>query len=545
MESDTESKMKLLKKYLKLHKNLSIQGSTEWYDDRKYVIGGSEMAAITGCGKFSTIHSLIAQKIGLSSFNGNTATRWGSLFENITEMTFNILFLKDKKIYSLGSVPHKTVPNHRYSPDGLCLLELGGLQYIILLEFKSPLNSVPEKKIPTHYLPQIKSGMSTINIVDFGVFVSNMYRKCTLDQLNFNTNYDTVFHKSDKNKRLTFDSTIAHGIILFSIPKQKVNEFLAFYLAKLNELASYPEFDDLDDCNQESNVNVEDPKEPVKECDFNQKSLFQKIDNIIESMYRGLHHSITKNASSMHRMFKNDLLDSGLDSELDSGLDIGMDIGMDDANAGSTIDDKNMCILRRIYNTIRRVHNTAYKELKIADIDANALTSQLMDLGSISNDDFEGFLEMIKPETGDSFIDVKYVKPNINADMLHNVNANKSRHIYISERLNSAINTKFTRYNFIKTIKNYIMRCGQDKIPIAVLPWKLFRSSVVYIDKEPGYVSNYSEKINETVETIKKLNDLPENEKLCSFQELFPDSHLAQNGRYTPSYVGDSLKNLL
>lgn len=238
-------KRQILEKFIKEHSHLSEQGSKEWLEERQFVIGGSEIATVIGKNRFSTIQDLVSRKIGISHFSGNTATRWGSLFEDMTQLIFQILLLKNDTVYTTGSVPHKEITSHRYSPDGICLMEILNVLKIVLLEFKAPLSSIPEGKIPIYYLPQIKAGLCTLDITENAVFMNNMFRKCSLAQLDFGPSYDSLFHK-DKNKKINLTQALACGIIVFYIPGQKIDSFLSNLLDEKKEL-EMPNSDDEDD----------------------------------------------------------------------------------------------------------------------------------------------------------------------------------------------------------------------------------------------------------------------------------------------------------
>ena len=142
--------------------NLAPQGSDEWLALREDNIGGSEMATITGDNGFTTIDKLVAQKIGLYKFNGNIMTRWGNLFEPITQMLMEKIFDIDQ-IQETGSL-EGAVKNQRYSPDGLAVVKMMCGEFIedeyieteeyctILFEYKSPYYSIPCGYIPKYYI---------------------------------------------------------------------------------------------------------------------------------------------------------------------------------------------------------------------------------------------------------------------------------------------------------------------------------------------------------------------------------------------------------
>ncbi len=46
----------------------------------------------------------------------------------------------------------------------------------------------------------------------------------------------------------------------------------------------------------------------------------------------------------------------------------------------------------------------------------------------------------------------------------------------------------------------------KNKDCIAYLPWKLFKSDIIKVDKEPNYLNQYKEKIENTIKIIEKIN---------------------------------------
>lgn len=429
-----QDKLLLLLSFIEQHKNLAIQGSAEWHTTRQLVIGGSEIATLIGKNRFSTIQSLICQKIGVIKFDGNAATRWGSLFEENTENVFNVLFIPDEKIYSLGSVPHSKIVNHRYSPDGLCVMKINNEYKIVLLEIKSPLNSIPEKSVPSYYMPQVKAGLCTLTPTDHGVFINNMYRKCALNKLNTSLDYDKCFH-NDTKKKLNLDYVLSYGIILFSI--ENLDDFYT-YFNKINE-------DDYDSDELEYNDTEE----------------------------------------------KKQFLSNYTDSESD--------------------DDEEEFVIKNILDKIK--HQIEKK-------------GDLIDLGTASHKEFTDFLELVKPPNDKSFIKVQYIKPTIIKDAILN-----SSNIFISPEISPDL-TQLKKYNYLKTIENFKRKCYKNGAsPIAVLPWKLLKSSIIAVNKEPDYLDTHADKINETINIIKNIISKTEieEERMELFAELYPDSDIVRD----------------
>jgi hypothetical protein len=456
-------KRQILEKFIKENSHLSEQGSKQWLEERQLIVGGSEMSVVIGKNKYSSIQSLISQKVGLTNFTGNTATRWGNLFESMTELIFKTLFLNGDPIYSTGSVPHKEIEAHRYSPDGLCIMKIDGVFRIVLLEFKAPFSSVPEKKIPPHYLPQVKAGLCTLDLTEKAVFVNNMFRKCKLSQLDFNPTYDTLFHK-DSKKKLEIPEAIACGIILFHIPGQNINEFLSALLGE-NDANSGDDADDGDDDDGDDDISI------------NKKHEFATSDSDYESF------------------------------DADDDID----------------DDFNKSLLHRLHRNVSLFLNT---EMDPAEY-------KLLDLGESGTIEMAEWLELFKPERGDSFLKAKYIKPNLNVDSLMDEYDN----VYISKELDyvkkqSYLNQIHKKYNFKKTIEKYKANCLRNGlIPVAVLPWKLIKSDVIVIDKDPEFLNQHKEKINDVISKVKYIVDNASDldARANVFGKIYPDSSIVRD----------------
>lgn len=455
LKNQYKEKTQVLKNFIEKNSNLAKQGSKQWLAEKQFTIGGSEMAVITGHSAFSNIRNLVAQKVGITKFNGNAATRWGNLFEGVSEKTFVHLFLnkyKSHKIYSTGSIPHWGVENHKYSPDGLCLMNFPNQYKISLLEFKSPHRSVPDHKVPRHYLPQIKSGLCTIEIAENAIFVNNMFKKCGLNQLDFTLSHDELYHKNSKPYLKNIDQALCHGIILFSMSVEDIEEF--FNIKK------------------ESNIQ-ETVKETVKEK-----------DNV-----------------AYYKEFAND-----------SDSEDNIEIHQEEL-------DKNANIMTKITTLINLI--------KSGEKNVDVLYNYFIDLGSEDTENFEKFLEVYKPENQESIIDVRYLNPQINKNYLVNLIVPEDLS-YVKSR--SYLNDRIKKYNYTTTIKDFIKRCiNNNKIPLAVLPWKLFRSSNILVEKESNYVMNYKEDINRTINIIKKISEIEDlNSRAEAFEQYFPDSDIVK-----------------
>lgn len=249
-----DSQKKVLLHFLNDIEAQPTQRTEEWHHIRKNTIGGSEIATVIGCNPYNSVQSLIAQKIGINNFQGNTACRWGTMFEHITEK-YTCGVLKIERIYEAGSIPG-IIERQRYSPDGLGIVQLLNCDnqpewYIILFEFKAPMGTLPNKKIPKHYIPQIQMGMASIPIVDYSIFVNNCYRKCALKDIGFNNVYDKNFHIGDYKKLkngLEKEIPYACGIICIYQTYEEYDKINKYYGYDSDEEYDINDaFNDLDD----------------------------------------------------------------------------------------------------------------------------------------------------------------------------------------------------------------------------------------------------------------------------------------------------------
>ena len=282
----------LLSDFLKKNKNLAPQGSIEWHLTRKCSIGGSEMSIITGDNPYQKIDNLVASKVGFTKFDGNIATMWGNLFEPLTEKITEIIF--NSNIQETGSLPG-SVQNQRYSPDGIGIVKmkchdnkynLDCIKYcIVLFEYKAPYATIPDGKIPKHYLPQVKTGLCSIPITDFAIFISNMYRKCSLKDLKNNNIYDIKFHKNDlKKKDLSIELPLSYGIIIIYQTTEQKNKFMDKYFSKKDFEIKYDS-----DTSNDSDIDFDeimilsDKYKKIEELNLmynTENKLYKKINNI-------------------------------------------------------------------------------------------------------------------------------------------------------------------------------------------------------------------------------------------------------------------------
>ncbi len=209
------NKVAVLKNFISNYEHLPEQGSDKWKLNRYDTIGGSELPTVLKQNKYKSINKLIMEKLNITPFDGNIITQWGNIFEELIR-----LYSQDEfkcYIYETGSIPYKK-GYLSYSPDGLSVIsksvlskyiniEEHGLddnhnEYLTLFEFKCPHSRIPDNNIPEYYIPQIMAGMNIINIMETGLFIQAVFRKCLFRDISYNKNYIEFGHF----KKLSIDN---------------------------------------------------------------------------------------------------------------------------------------------------------------------------------------------------------------------------------------------------------------------------------------------------------------------------------------------------
>ena len=201
----------VLEAFARAHGQGPRQRSAEWHRRRRSAVGGSELAAVIGWSCYSKPRDIARRKAGFDSFRGNTACRWGTLLEPVTERVVEL----DCRTRLWGTSIHIDGALHGYpgyanSPDGYCMMPLvrreGELRVAeaedcgragrlpVLLELKAPFTRTPRGEVPRHYLPQVWSGLELSPPALLGVFVDALYRFCGLEDLGPSPAYNQEFH---------------------------------------------------------------------------------------------------------------------------------------------------------------------------------------------------------------------------------------------------------------------------------------------------------------------------------------------------------------
>ena len=253
-----ENKKKTLLNFLYQHNNLPKQGSKEWLENRKFTIGGSEMAVITGDNPFGTIKDLIKTKLGWKQFIGSPATDWGKVFEPCAQLLLEKIF--KCIIHETGSLPG-CIEHTSYSPDGFATVraetihelylkglikdheipgigkcsELTNMQdeaINVVFEIKSPYKRIPKIDVPSYYIPQPLSALSHFDFLDIAYFADILFRTCKYEDFD-NLNYNK-FIASDSYHN--FDTVLYKGVIGFATENNNFNWVKSLDLGQLSQV---------------------------------------------------------------------------------------------------------------------------------------------------------------------------------------------------------------------------------------------------------------------------------------------------------------------
>lgn len=196
---ETKRRMAELQLFLDKWKDLPAQRTQQWYDDRTYSIGASEIPTLLGTllkkkiNPYQTVRSLVANKCGLLKIDDKTAMNWGTVLEEVVKMITELVFAC--KIEEMGSVPTARMCAQRSSPDGVGVVPCLGNK-IVSFEFKAPKNRIPKGMVPPYYKPQVLTCLCAVEPSDVGIFVDCVIRRCSISDWRFDSNnYDLAYHK--------------------------------------------------------------------------------------------------------------------------------------------------------------------------------------------------------------------------------------------------------------------------------------------------------------------------------------------------------------
>lgn len=243
---------------LKLHHNLKAwvlekeqngikQHDPAWLAAKINTIGGSSMGTVEGKNPYSSVATLISEKIGVSKFETNIKPQWGNLFEDVIKRYIE----HDKKCEILGEDLYvEGPPGVAYSPDGLAVMEVveceiveeesDGSVYMVskkttktatvLLEFKCPYSRIPTGTPPPYYVSQVQMGLDVLEPPTIGLLAEALFRKCTWDTLGNSPEFDKSL-----GQRKTGKNPLAFGVMGFyhdgtvPIPPELSAAYLEYY----------------------------------------------------------------------------------------------------------------------------------------------------------------------------------------------------------------------------------------------------------------------------------------------------------------------------
>lgn len=229
----------LIDDFIKVYNTDVKQRDSNWYKLMGTTVGGSEVAALMGLSPYSNFYKVVESKIDICKGNKpwnsveNLSCWWGTLFEDIITRYVEIDLGNQIKGTSICIQKYE---GHRNSPDGYIVAnfyykdnkyhlwttdlpnDIIEISMILLLEFKCPITRRVTGDIPKYYKPQVLSGLSVSPLAHKGLFVDAVFRKCSINQLGNNPQYDTIFHKKINNKEF---NPIAWGAVTVHIQQSK------------------------------------------------------------------------------------------------------------------------------------------------------------------------------------------------------------------------------------------------------------------------------------------------------------------------------------
>lgn len=196
-----KDKINILKKVRMDNNNTNRQCSEEWIEQRKKIIGGSE---IYGFLNSKDIKKFIKKKNSNSSYQ-NIFMMWGKVFE---ELAKELIIRKDnlvrKSIFEYGSL-ETTNQYIRYSPDLIGIKkDSNQIHKIVLYEIKCPYKTSCKFNLSKkQYLYQIKTGVEFLDFVDYGYLWCFDFKAHSFHDLiytNFHTCGVLVFYTDKPEK---------------------------------------------------------------------------------------------------------------------------------------------------------------------------------------------------------------------------------------------------------------------------------------------------------------------------------------------------------
>lgn len=531
-----------LKAFVDFYHFLDPQGSAGWKLARTG-IGGSEMSVLLDQNAYKDMRNLIAGKIKLpeGEFSGSIATRWGNLFEPITNLYMELFF--NTRLYETGSIPGVLKRSdgtaiQKYSPDGIGLVNKNDYKNIIdqtsqryfstndsnsksfrelpeelilLFEFKNPYMRLPKGVVKEDYLAQPKTGMCTIPITDATLFVDSVIRKCSVSDFDLTAAYDTKFH-CRKMRKVPYDKAVACGFV---------------GIMDTNEPFERPTF-------KNNEWDVSDEEEPEQIDDVTYDAPTEQTDqSIIDAMAKQIaSYSIKEIKQPKSDFYKTQfnleslatvvrLVMNFFHNVADSDSFHDVDLTWDDevqivsfavrrlfvyqnrsikTEAERTHLQKDIAISYRMIPNILKQLNYQEPSYNVEDLDYG-FDYGLTSFKTLDADDFELLVERL--------VDDRHVEGGLKMyypdKFFFDVESeNASRLMKPGNYIDYTTNKKKSAQKWLfNTVGEFIEFCRTKNVrPKGIIPWKLFEVCAMPMYKEPNFVRKHASKIRETVDII-------------------------------------------
>lgn len=186
MNDNKNANQKLLSQILELDKLNPVQGTKEWIDYRLGIVGGSEMYDTINNPRKVIQNKLFTEDYKPSIITNNKSSILNNTINIVTGKIFEKMgrylleFIYKTKIYELGINKSQNAKNKGYSADGLMLYD----DNFVLIEIKTICTrKIIHGEVYELYLPQILSGLSDFDYINYGIYIECKYKICTLNNL--------------------------------------------------------------------------------------------------------------------------------------------------------------------------------------------------------------------------------------------------------------------------------------------------------------------------------------------------------------------------
>lgn len=520
--------------YINFYKHLPKQGSAEWIKSKNGgnikppTIGGSEM--------YDFIHStgsFAFRKIFQTGIEPNIHLLWGNIFEEVIANIFDCIFKTDDFVMGesieMGSIPGIKFNNEHvqsYSPDRIMYISKQQLlnvvfsnfnsadiklfehnkeyicdnmpnKLIVLNEFKCPTVRIPKGDLYFKYKYQPQTGMHTIPVIDISLFADNVFRKCSINDFKFNTDYDKYFHVKDfVNNVNGFNLPLALGYIgIYEIP------------ININKIGS--------DQNQENQKNqeLESKSQELKITSELINLLAHELKDLIlpeinkkGSVYYGLELHI-KNITSIISLCDKFIL------LLYNTVNVKHGININDYNITAT-DEETV-----VFNCVKSIINIPENMLDLVKYiipdtltlnyknRVNVSTDFGLDLGKSTEKELLEIFKKVQESKHNNTGYKIYYNPCIHFknDLYNELNITPKN---IAENYIDVTVPEETKYinSLYTNIGIFTKFCNKNNYkPIGVLPWKLFNCCIVPVFKDNDFLNKHKDNIFDFVSKVQKI----------------------------------------